>query len=313
MGQSATPPAENAAPNDTGTDQGAAPRGLFVWVGRGAGLACLLLVSGLGLFIALGSLPYTDAVLFGGSPPPAALPAAADGWIEVELIGIGVLALGLLAGTGWSPLSRVTRPLRRTVRRYVVGAVVAGSIAYLGMTLTIHMAAAYETGGAEGTAGKYWASLSRGTVLLSGLRAGTVEEISYIAVPFMVFFGIVWVFTRRANGVHLRPPSWVMVAGIVATSLLCAGLRFDIHSYQGLAPGLAAVIWALINVGAYLGFRTIAPVIIAHALVDGLYAGDTSLLGFALQWAAVAVIVVWVVWRVIAARHTTSSYVSRTA
>jgi hypothetical protein len=313
MSHNEAPRTENAAPNTTRTDQGAASRRLFVWVGRGAGLTCLLLVSGLGLFIALGSLPYTNAVLFGGPPPPAALPAAADGATEIGLIAIGVLALGLLAVTGWSPLSRVTRPPRRTVRRYVVGAVVAGSIAYLGMTLTLHLAAAYESGGAEGTAGKYWASLSRATVLLSGLRAGTVEEVSYIAVPFMVFFGIVWFFTRRANGDHLRPPSWVMVAGIVATSLLCAGLRFNIHTYQGLVPGLAAVMWALINIGVYLGFRTIAPVIIAHALVDGLYAGDTSWLGSALQWAAGAVIVVWVVGRVIAARRVKSSYVSTTA
>jgi hypothetical protein len=80
-----------------------------------------------------------------------------------------------------------------------------------------------------------------------------------------------------------------------------------------LVSGLAAVIWALINVGVYLGFRTIAPVIIVHALVDGLYAGDTSWLGFALQWTGGAVIVGWVVWRVIAAIRARSSYTSKTA
>ena len=116
MSHTATPPTGNAAPNTTGRDQCAAARRLFVWVGRSIGLLCLLTVSGLGLVIVLGSLPYTNSVLFGVSTPPAALPATADSPFEIGSIVFGVLALVLLLVTGWSPLSRVTRPPRRTDR-----------------------------------------------------------------------------------------------------------------------------------------------------------------------------------------------------
>jgi uncharacterized protein len=89
---------------------------------------------------------------------------------------------------------------------------------------------------------------SIGTLVLSALRSGVMEEVIMIG----------WLFDRfRRLGV-----------GPVATIVTSALIRGAYHSYQGEGPMIGNILMGLVFGWLYLRWKRVMPLVIAHTLID---------------------------------------------
>jgi len=111
-----------------------------------------------------------------------------------------------------------------------------------------------------GTVNNAWAVPG---LLLRCVNAGVVEEITVVAIPFLLC-------TRR--GWNTR-----------SIILLCAVLRWPYHLYHGWGSVPWALIWGAVFAAVYIIWRRLLAVVVLHVVFDlgvtmmGLYGGSTGL------------------------------------
>lgn len=136
----------------------------------------------------------------------------------------------------------------------------------VGMTGAIAGAvAAGDRAGAQPSAADWFASFTLGQVALSSLYAALAEELVLVAAPVLVAGTLHALAPRTWRGPRL---AWLVVGGFVGLAL-----RATMHAYQGGASVVAALVWGAAMLAAFLVWRSVYPLVLAHFAYDFAVAG----------------------------------------
>lgn len=148
-----------------------------------------------------------------------------------------------------------------------------------------------------------WQSQSGLALFVHSLSAGVTEEYLMLSVPVgaavLVYAGINK-FRRSAESVRAESHYPQVFGCALAAGLIFIVPRSEIHAYQGRTSVIAATVWTSLHLAVYLIYKSVWPLILAHASFDYFVAGGS--LGGALSTGYITCEIALLVVGAIAAR-----------